>query len=522
MKYILIPIVLGVSIVSAKVPKEWDYSGRAMLYMQNITVVGNETKAEDGYTHNEELNFNIRGPLKSGEAGVNLRVRHTNDLRIQKDHTELLYFRSYYKDDLWRVEAGDVAASLNPYIYSASLKGAKVTYKSAQKEQTLNYTAIAGVKKAKWRDVFKHELDETPTAYSGAAEVRYIHARAKEIALSISGYKDDLATGGELSSIPGKEGYGVGLETKWRFSKYIRIKARAALMRASEDIRHYVAKKTHKALYAKVMTRPLLRSLKSNFTYERVDPDYVSLGGVAAQDKEELKNTTSWRVNKEFNARLDIKARRDNLKLSKTEGTTKTYYEALQVRYKPSYLKRANISMRVSNKDKKNNIIKTNQQNAKIDMTLRNRSGLSYGCGYEFVDYTDKNDAKNSRITAIYSALLGYREKISKEKFFNLSCRLSYRDVRNSQESIALKLYGRYNHSKRASIDLSYMLNDTDYEVQNDTRHSTYQLRGDYKLDAKGRNRISLLAEKRDVKVDNKLDSRYVEYRERVSLLMSF
>ena len=70
-----------------------------------------------------------------------------------------------------------------------------------------------------------------------------------------------------------------------------------------------------------------------------------------------------------------------------------------------------------------------------------------------------------------------------------------------------------------------YMINDTDYDSSSsskNTQNATYQFRTTYKLDAKGKNILRLLLEKRDVDVDETPDSTYNEYKGKVSLVMNF
>jgi len=150
-----------------------------------------------------------------------MRARTTNDDNVQTDGAELLYLHSYFRNKIWNIEAGDVAASFNPYIFGGSVKGLKARYKSSKKDKKWDYTVIAGFKKGSWREVFKDTPNEAPVAYEGAFEAKYTHARAKEIAISVASYKDDLSTGDANSSVLGKKGIGIGLNGKWRFNRYV-------------------------------------------------------------------------------------------------------------------------------------------------------------------------------------------------------------------------------------------------------------------------------------------------------------
>ena len=275
LKLLIISSLLTSLVMAAdKKDEDWKLSGRLNAYVQQIEVDGNGSASPTGTTHVEELNVNYGGGLGDGQAGVETRLRTTNDERVQLDTAELLYLKAFYTDKQWNVEMGDVAASLNPYIYSGSAKGAKLVYKSAEKKRTFNYSLISGLKSASWRDLYTETAGERPAGYSGAFEAKYIHERSKEIAFSIAGHKDDLSTGDSNTSVKGKEGYGFGLNGKWRFSKYITLKGRGAVTNGTNNVRDDTDGVTKSAIYMKLLTRPVLKSVKSNFVYQRVDSGF--------------------------------------------------------------------------------------------------------------------------------------------------------------------------------------------------------------------------------------------------------
>ena len=513
-KLIIISSLLAVTTFAADKPEdEWKASGRLNMYLQSIYVDGGGTSAGDreGSTHNEELNLNFRGPMGNGKAGLETRMRTTNDDKIQAHGAELLYLKAYYRDKLWTVEAGDVAASLNPYIFSGSVKGLKAVYKSEQKKRTWNYTVITGAKTSSWRDLMEDGKDETATDYAGAFEAKYIYERSREIAFSIAALD---ANDNNVS----KNGYGLGVDGKWRFNKYVTLKGRAAFTDGKADNNSSAAG----AFYLKLLTRPVLKSVKSNFIYQRVDSDFVSFGGNGAADKEQIENSTTWKINKEFRVRMDLKYNHNNLDGKATDGTQNTYYEAVSLSYKPSFIKRGNFNFRVSNKDITDNVKDTNRLTAGVDFNLRQKSGWRYGAGYDYSNQDDNN--ASSSITHTIKALIGYKQKLSKESSYRFTARPSYQIIENSQDKIGFKLDAGYVYNKRLSANILYIINDTDYDDSgsNNTQNVTYQFRTTYKLDAKGKNVLRFLLEKRDVNVDATPDSTYDEYKGKVSLVMNF
>jgi len=519
---LLIPVLLTSLMAAGDKPKEWEFSGSLNMYLQTVHIDGIDSDRE-GDTHNEELNLNLTGPLADGEAGAETRLRSTNDERVQENNVEVLYFRSYYKDKVWEAEAGDVASSLNPYIFSGSLKGAKITYKSKEKKRTWNYSVISGLKKASWKELFNSEENESPTGYSAAIQAKYIHERAKEIGISVSTYKDDLSTGESNTSVPGKKGYSVGIDGKWRFNKFITLKGRSAISVGSDDIRSDKSSESSKAIYLKLLTRPILKSVKSNFVYQRIDPNFVSYGGSANNDKEQIENSTSWKINKEYNLRVDLKGNRDNLD-GQLSDTTELHYEALSLNYRPSFLKRSSIDLRVSNKGIKGAGSDNITQTAGLNFNLRQKSGWRYSLGYDYSDYDDKNTSSSSRASHTFKVLLGYKQKLSKTKSYRFTLRPSYihTNSSNSEDKIGLKADLGYVHDKKLSMDLLYIIYDSDYDTSNNTQNSTYQARGTYKLNNTGRDTVRLLIEKKDVNVDNTPESTYEEYTAKLSLALAF
>jgi len=525
---LIIIALLGSSVVANDVTvssDEWKINGKVNAYLQNINVVGRgDSTGRKGTTHNEELSINAQKKAFDGTLGVNVRVRGTNDKRIQRDGAELLYLRTFYKDKAWNLEAGDVASSLNPYVFSGTLKGAKVVYKDKGKKNVFDYTIIGGAIKPRWRDLYNGDADERATAYAGAFAIKYRYERAKELRLTLSAYKDDIASAGSAVEIDGKQGYSIGLDGKWRFNKYVTLKGYGAYNKGTKDIRrHHGPYQDSGAITLKLLTRPILRTLKSNFTYQRVSSKFISLGGVGASDKEQLENSTQWRINKRLKAQVDLKARRDNVDNPDLNATRHTYYERATLTYYPEFARRTTLQARFFNKDIRGRGADNNTHDAAIDITVRTKDGWRYGGGYEYTRFRDDAISPvKTTYTNNLNLMLAYKHSISKSRSYRLSCRTSYRSISSSQDTIGLKLDAGYTHNKKLSANLFYLLNTTDREVSNDTKNETYQFRATYRLDESGKNIVRLLLEKRDVNVDNTPSSSYDEYIQKVSLVMNF
>ena len=330
-----------------------------------------------------------------------------------------------------------------------------------------------------------------------------------------------MTTGNTNSSILGKEAFGVGVNGKWRFNRYITLKGRGAITDGTDDLKNNKSSKTQSAVYLKLLTKPILKSLKSNFIYERVDANFISLGGSGAKDKEQIENINSLKISKTLRANLDLKAKRDNLN-GALSATQYIYYEYLRFNYHPGFLKRGNINFKFSNKDIEGRGAQNNRQIAGIDFNLRKKSGWRYGGGIEYNDYTDQNESTSSQISTIYKIIIAYKQKLDKNRFYRATINTNYQDVYGNQDKISFKIDAGYTHNKHLNLDLSYLVNNTDYENSNDTQNSVSQFRTTYKIDAMGAKVLRLLLEKREVSIDNDTPNSYSEYRGKLSFAMNF
>lgn len=515
LKYVIVGGCL-VAIVNASGLDGWNLNGRFDGYVQSINVVGKTSDDREGLTHNEELNLNFTGPLKEGNAGIETRFRGTSDNRIQQDGAELLYLRSYYRETLWEIEGGDVAASYNPYIFSGSLKGAKFTYKSKEEKEKWDYSVIGGVKKGLWRELYTDDPDESPTSYAMAMEAKYTHERGKTISLSYAGLNDELDNN---SSFLGSRGSGLGISGSWRFNSLFTLEGRGAFTYGTEDLKNNLKDHYENAIYFKLLTRPFT-DWKSYFTYERVSSDFVSFGGYGNQDMERIENSTMWDINKELRANLSLKTSRDNLDGTLSESQ-RVYYEALQLSYYPEFLKRGDVSIHLMNQESVGR--EENQRfTGGFDINVRNSNGLRYGGGYDYSYNKDQNGTSTTEIANIYKVLVGYKQNLSDSQSYRTLLSLNYQDIRNQQNKVGVKIDAGYDYSKRISADFSYISDMINYDIGNDTTNETFQLRGSYALDEQRRSMLRLLLEKRAIDVQNTTDQSYDEYIGKLSFSHSF
>ncbi len=519
---VLSSLLLTSAYAASSSEDSWKINGRLNAYYKIIDIKSNPggDTSREGTSHNEELNLNLSGPLGAGTAGIETRLRSTDEDNVQQEDVELLYLRSYYRDKKWNVEAGDVALSLNPYVFGGSVKGAKMVYKSAQKDRTWNYSVIGGVKKPSWHDFFRDEDNEPATGYAGAFEAKYIHERSKEIAVSFAALDTDLRDANS-DTTTGARGCSIGLNGKWRFNKQITLRWRGAVADGDADVRADEETGVNTALYLKLLTRPVLKSVKSNFVYQRIDSDFVSFGGSANSDKEQIENTTSWTISKQLRARVDLNASRDNLD-GDLGSTQNNFYEMATLTYSPDFLKRGDFTFVVSNRDIDGRGAANRRINGSVDVKVGKSSGWKYGGGYQYSDYEDEVTSASSQTTHTVRGLLGYRHKLGKESSYRFTFRPDYQLIEDDQNKIGIKIDAGYVHTKRLSVDLLYLRNQVDLDNGNDSHNSTYQVRTSYKLDAAGKHVLRLQGEKRAVTTENDPASSYIEYIGLISLVSNF
>ena len=525
MKYLNLTLIGLVSIVSASEFKQedaWKVDGRLSGYLQEIDVE-NGTSEKEGFTQSHELDIKYHGPLFEGNAGIEVRARGTNDARIQKNDSHLLFLKGYYTDKAWTHEVGDVAASMNPYVYGGSVKGIKTEYKSNKKDKKWDYKFITGVRKAQWRETYQSTENEGLDSYLASVEGKYTYERAKELTLSLATLKDDIDSGYD-DNATGRKGTTLGIDSKWRFNKYITFKGRAALSQSTDNLRENEDSKTKSAMQLRLLTRPVLLSVKSNFMYQRISADFVSAAGSANEDNEKIENSTSWKINKQLTTKLNLKSSRDNLNHALTD-TRHTYYETLLFSYKPELIKRANIDLKFTNRNVNGRGSDTNQYTVGLNGNYRTTDGLRYGLGYDYSNFVDSNNSSSSQTINNVRAIFGYKKKLEADSSCRITVTLDAQNIdqnENNQNKYGIKLDTGYQYNKKLSMDLAYISRNTYRDESDDSVNSTYQFRTTYKLDDKGKKTIRLLLEKRDHIVENDDSSSYQEHIGKLSYVYNF
>ncbi len=474
---------------------QWELHGQSESVMLYHNVKGGgETTVSDGTTFRQELGLRSEGRLGEGNAGLSFSGRATDDDRVSTDHAEVTSLRAYYADSAWDLAAGDVAQTYSTLVFNGALRGATATYTSQFEEQgSVRYSVIAGVQSASWKDLFEHETTHTDVV---AGEIRYQHATAQRVSFSVSAANDREGSTEIALDVNASEAMTAGIAWDWRFNRY--VKSRGDLAWTSVK----GADNRRRERYAgrvDVMTRPT-RELSSNFGYERYENGFDSLVGSSTEDRERLENTTVWNASRELRARISLKYSRDNLDGALGE-TQKIYDGLLALDYRPEFMQRGNIGLRLQRKRMKGRGDDTFQTNVGIDVSNRLESGWRYGATYDYTDLENDDDPSASNTLHTVRAQLGWKKRYSEDHNFRAGARADYSfyDVRtDDQKRFGGTVDAGWDYGRNFMLDLLLTSTNTDRDLSADTSYELYQLIGQYRPFGDGSHVLKINLQRRD------------------------
>ena len=468
----------------------------------------------NGNTIRQELGLNARGNLGEGKAGIEMRGRATDDERVSQKKSELLYFRSFYTDELFDIQAGDVAQTYNPLIFSGTVKGATLTYKqNLAKKEYIQYSIIGGVQAASWNDLVKHRANQTDTI---AGDIKYQHATAQMISFTLSGAKDRASS--EMTSVVNdlnnSEAISAGLRWNWRFNRYVKIKGEVAYT-ATDTIATESKKRSKFAGRVTLYTKPT-KTINSNFKYERYASGFNSMVGTSTQDRERIENTSTWSITKALRSRMTLKGSRDNL--DGQLGETQNIVDALvSFNYRPEFMKRGDLGLRLQQVARKGRGDDTTQQNLGIDFTDRFKNGWSYGASYDFTDLDNREDGNRSNKLQTVRAKLGWKTRYNEDHNFRASLKgdISFYD----EETEDRKRYGGtvdagWDYGTKFMLDMLYTTKNTDRDLGIDSSYELYQLISQYKPFGNSSHVLKLNLQRRENWGGNSTNPNANNYRE--------
>jgi hypothetical protein len=507
---------------------KWEMRGQSATFLNWLETTGEErgSAQNDGEFYRQELSLYFSKQKKNGDkVGFDFRGRSTDDERVDTKDVRLLYFRGYHHTEKWQAELGDIAGSYNPYVFSTSLKGLKFDW--GQKKKTgLKTSFLGGVQKASWHDTMTNVKNEQPDRWVGGFNGLYVVDAGQTLALTMGIARDDRDSGdADQVNAQGASALNTGVDVDWRFNRYLTTKATMAMTRATDNLRDDVDYENGYAIKLRLLTKPLPRSLRSNFTYEYVDPDFSPVVGSGATDRERIENATSYHFNRQLKFRLTLKYSHDNLN-GQLGTTLKNNDGAFYIDYRPDFLKRGELGTRIHVKDQEGRGSDLSQTETELYITLRPKSGWSVGGAYLYTDLHDNSTSGISQHIQTLRSTLGWKKRFTDESLFRSTLYVDYRYIDLStgdQQKVGGKIDLGYDAGKYWSADLMAQTNNTNRKFADDTDYNAYQVRGSYHPWGDPTKAIRLTGEQRYYESDS--DTTDATYREDIlelSYLFSF
>lgn len=506
----------------------WQIRGRSETLLEWQDVSGNSSSfVDEGMTWRQDLSLSLQKQIEQGLVGIDLGGRGTNNEQVDDRDMRLLYLQGYLRTRTWLFELGDVAASYSPMVLSTSARGAKVEYRSKDRDAGWDFSLMGGIQKATWEEIYDASRDESADRYVAGVNSTWKHAPAQSIGVAFSFVRDDPATvksGGMLALDPA-EAKTLGVEWDWRFNRYLTVRGETALTYTDSNTRDDAGEDTAGAVRIKVYTKPLPRSLRSNFLYERFDTEFKPIIASATSDRERFENDTEWMVNRELRMRLTLKQSRDNLDGS-LGGTLTTRDAVLYASYRPDWLKRGDFGLRLQGQRSKGRNADQGLQAVQADFNYRPQGAWRYGAGliYTFID-DDADGAEDQKIGTLRGTV-GWRKRFAEGHQMRVTVGLDGNFI-NKDSGDLMGLGGRldlgYDVGNLWSMDLFLSTRSNRNDATADTRFTTYQFRTNYHPGGDRSKSIRLTAERREYSSDDATaDQDYQEHLVRLAYLFSF
>ncbi len=475
----------------------------------------------NGNTVRQELGLKTKGNLGKGIAGVEARGRATDDEKVSKNKTELLYFRSYYTDKEFDVQVGDVGQTYNPLIFSGTVKGTTLTYKQElEKKQSITYSLIGGTQAGSWKELVEHKAVHRDAI---AGDIRYQHNTAQMIAFTLSASQDRASNAVKslTSNYNASEAVSLGLQVNWRFNRYLKLKGEVGYT-DTDTITTDSKKRSKLASRMTLYTKPT-KTINSNFKYERYDSGYNSMVGSSTQDRERLQNTSTWTISKALRSRMTLKGSRDNLEGQL--GETQNIFDTMVAfTYRPEFMKRGDLGLRMQQVSRIGRGDDTTQQNIGIDFSNKLTSGLSYGITYDYTDLDNSDDSNSSNELQTVRGKLGWKTKYNEDNNFRASIKADisfYKEQTEDRKRYGGTVDAGWDYGSKFMLDMLITSKSTDRDLSVNTSYELYQLISQYKPFSDSSHILKLQLNRRDNNGGTSINS-YEEDEAKLSYAFSF
>lgn len=292
-------------------------------------------KHHDNWHYNESLRFRLDQKISEKIAlEFYAYVRNTTDKQVMDHRWYLLqiYLRLYGDD--FELAVGDVSDYYTKYSFNNTFLGVKAWYKPSP---SFKFMALVGQNREPWDDEYRHTFAGGRVEYTPKSEylfgMTYLHDEVTWLYWRVRENPDYNSNVKDYSNDVLSADFRVKL-----LDRTLLIKGEGAWSYYHEDRRDYLADAYDGwAAYVEVDYRPI-RSLKLSFDYEYVEPDFVTVMGTAARDRETFKGEVRYTPSSSFKLWAEYKYTRNLLDLDSdaTYRTYRSYYET-GAEYSPFY-----------------------------------------------------------------------------------------------------------------------------------------------------------------------------------------
>lgn len=265
-----------------------------------------------GGSVNERLSLRAEYRADDGiDYRLNTTIGATDNPRIDPENISVERLTLRRTTQATEISIGDFLANFSQYSINASLKGAQFQLLPELHTGT-HFTILAGLRKSNWEYLWQDEEEENKDShvYGLRAGTRY---GPLELALNLVHGEDNRLE--DISENTGRSAAEIVHSTLGSLDWRLRLGGGALQLDGETAISHHDSNQTSQTNDWAHRLRAQLRTTnhRSWLQYEYVEPDFTSLYGSAAIDRERLRLRSSYSPTKDLSINLNASISRDNV-----------------------------------------------------------------------------------------------------------------------------------------------------------------------------------------------------------------
>lgn len=352
-----------------------------------------------GYRYSTGITLSGQNRTDLSEFSWRIGFKATNDRLMEKQGIALTGLEVKLADQKQTSVIGDTMSSFSDYAMSASLKG--FSYRLQDNSQAPEFTAVYGVAYPRWENFWGGaDYKAIKRTVSG---LRYKRNAAENLSIGLS-YVKTVDSGRVFNWDPLTDGNSVTLDWEYTPASDLTIKGESSYSSAdtssSNDggLTYNNISKSGQAHKLSISRQS--DGGQSSLEYERVDPDYEPLMGMATPDRERIG--AKWRSKLAENLSMNVGMLwyRDYLSAQSAQSYRSTFYKPeIGFTFNRPF-NRADASFDISfRQDKKNGGSNPQRDNA-VSMSYRDKFGATEAeATLDYVKYDTKNYTDNHDLT---------------------------------------------------------------------------------------------------------------------------